>query len=80
MVSPGFCGECTFISVLSHTGMVARKMKIPLVDASDVLPSWDMPKLDKGERKRLLSIIGSHRFGNLTEVEMIHKIIHENPV
>lgn len=60
---------------LSISGMVAKKLNIPLTDATKLLPSWFIPKVEDTESH--LSIIGSHRFGNLTEVEMIHKAIHK---
>ena len=55
-------------------GMVAAKLLIDLKDLSDLIPSWFIPKLrDIASHRRM---IGSHRFGNLTEVKLIHQMLH----
>lgn len=56
--------------------MVAKKLNIPLVDATDVLPSWFVPKVDDYDAHR--KMVASHRFGNLTEVKMIYDKLHNN--
>ncbi|XP_067939131.1 beta-1,3-galactosyltransferase brn-like [Watersipora subatra] len=55
--------------------MVAKKLGIKLKDESKLIPSWYIPKLKDKESHQ--KIIGSHRFGNLAEVELIHKMLHE---
>ncbi|XP_067942068.1 beta-1,3-galactosyltransferase brn-like [Watersipora subatra] len=57
-------------------GMVARKLGITLRDETKLLPSWWVPELADREKHR--NIIGSHRLGNLKEVELIHSIIHSD--
>ena len=58
----------------NFVGMVAKKLDIALVDETKNLPSFFVPKVEDVEAHR--QIIGSHRFGNLTEVEMIHQLLH----
>lgn len=56
-------------------GLVAKKLGIKVEDASELLPSMNIPRVkDAAAHKR---IIGSHRFGKLDEVEKIYRVLHD---
>jgi len=59
---------------MSFTGMVAKKLNLKLTDLTPLLPSYFMPSLTPAHIHK--SLISSHRYGNLTEVRLIHKYIH----
>ena len=52
-------------------GIVAKKMGLTPTDMGDLIPSYfSVPKITDDRNKAL---IGSHRFGKLSEVDYIHK-------
>jgi len=58
-------------------GLVAKKLGLTLTDLSDLLPSWwSVPAAD--DTPRLRTLIATHRFGNLAEVERIHHALQMN--